>query len=83
MGDIIMERKTKAVILSIVPGLGHLYLGFIFRGLGWMILGIGGAVVTAGVGLILIWPVCMIDAYQKGRHTIMAADIEKLARSVS
>jgi len=83
MGDIIMERKTKAVILSIVPGLGHLYLGFIFRGLGWMILGIGGAVVTAGVGLILIWPVCMIDAYQKGRHTVMAADIEKLARSVS
>ena len=81
-----MERKTKAVILSIVPGLGHLYLGFIFRGLGWMILGIGGAVVTADVGLnasILIWPVCMIDAYQKGRHTVMAADIEKLARSVS
>ena len=77
-----MERKTKAVILSIVPGLGHLYLGFIFRGLGWMILGIVGAL-PAGVGLILVWPVCMIDAYQKGRHTVMAADIEKLARSVS
>jgi len=77
-----MERKTKAVILSIVPGLGHLYLGFIFRGLCWMMLGIC-AVGAAGVGLILIWPVCMIDAYQKGRHTVMAADIEKLARSVS
>ena len=78
-----MERKTKAVILSIVPGLGHIYLGFIVRGLCWMILGICVAVVTFGVGLILIWPVCMIDAYQKGRHTVMAADIEKLARSVS
>ena len=79
-----MERKTKAVILSIVPGLGHLYLGFIVRGLCWMILGICVAGGSTGVGLmILVWSICMIDAYQKGRHTVMAADIEKLAGSVS
>jgi len=78
-----MERKTKAVILSIVPGLGHLYLGFIVRGLCWMILGICVAVGSSDVGLILVWSICMIDAYQKGRHTVMAADIEKLAGSVS
>lgn len=77
-----MERKTKAVILSLIPGLGHLYLGFIFRGVGWLILGIGGTVATAGIGLLLIWPICMIDAYQRGRHTLMAADLEKIARGI-
>lgn len=78
-----MERKTKAVILSIIPGLGHLYLGFIWRGLLYMIIGIGGAILTAGVGLIIIWPVFMIDAYQKGRHTLMASDLEAISKAIN
>ncbi|MGB3943171.1 MAG: hypothetical protein WBK88_00060 [Methanothrix sp.] len=50
--------------------------------MGWLILGIGGTVATAGIGLLLIWPICMIDAYQRGRHTLMAADLEKIARGI-
>src|SRR5438552_801542 len=63
-----------AAVLSIVPGLGHIYKGHYEAGFLWMFLGMPTAIwigilfglATAGVGLlfpILCWAVLAWDAY--------------------
>jgi len=65
-----------AAVLSIVPGLGHIYKGHYEAGLLWMFLGIPFAIwigiilslATAGVGLlfpILCWAALAWDAYNE------------------
>jgi hypothetical protein len=70
-----------AALLSIVPGLGHIYKGHYEAGFLWMVLGMPFAIwigilfglATAGVGLlfpILCWVALAFDAYNEGdrRH---------------
>jgi len=65
-----------AALLSIVPGLGHIYKGHWEAGLLWMFLGMPFAIwigilfglATAGVGLlfpIVCWVALAFDAYNK------------------
>jgi hypothetical protein len=65
-----------AAVLSIVPGLGHLYKGHYEMGLLWMFLGMPMAIwigilfglATAGIGLlfpILCWVALAWDAYNE------------------
>jgi hypothetical protein len=65
-----------AALLSIVPGLGHIYKGHYEMGLIWMFLGMPVAVFigiisilgTAGVGLLFpigCWAALVYDAYRK------------------
>ena len=77
-----LEERTKearneiAAILTIVPGLGHIYKGHYTAGLGWMFLGtpialwvgILFSLATAGLGLLFpigCWAVLAIDAYYR------------------
>jgi hypothetical protein len=65
-----------AALLSIVPGLGHIYKGHYEMGLIWMFLGMPVAVFigiisilgTAGVSLLLppmVWAALAVDAYNE------------------
>jgi hypothetical protein len=65
-----------AALLSIVPGLGHIYKGHYEAGLLWMFLGMPAAIwigiifslATAGVGLlfpIVCWGALAWDAYNE------------------
>jgi hypothetical protein len=65
-----------AAVLSIVPGLGHIYKGHYEAGLLWMFLGMPVAIwigilfglATAGIGLlfpILCWAALAWDAYNE------------------
>jgi hypothetical protein len=65
-----------AALLSIVPGLGHIYKGHWEAGLLWMFLGMPFAIwigilfglATAGIGLlfpILCWVALVFDAYNE------------------
>lgn len=77
----VKAENEIAAILSIVPGLGHIYKGHYTAGFGWMLLGMPLAVwvgillglATAGVGLLLplvCWIGLAFDAYnEKNRRT--------------
>jgi hypothetical protein len=65
-----------AALLSIVPGLGHIYKGHYEMGLIWMFLGMPVAVFigiisilgTAGVSLLfppMVWVALAVDAYNE------------------
>jgi|SRR4029450_3299081 hypothetical protein len=77
-----LSREAKhaqneiAALLSIVPGLGHIYKGHFEAGFLWMFLGMPIAIwigilfglATAGVGLlfpILCWVALAVDAYNE------------------
>lgn len=68
--------------MSIIPGLGHLYLGYPFKALLWFAVGVIFAVPTAGAGLLLVWPICMICVWSLGKHTLMAEDMESIRRVI-
>jgi hypothetical protein len=75
-----------AALLSIIPGLGHIYKGHYEAGLLWMLLGMPFAIwigimlslATAGLGLffpILCWVALAWDAYNekdRRRHHLTA-----------
>jgi len=80
-----------AALLSIVPGLGHIYKGHYEAGLLWMFLGMPVAMwvgilfglATAGIGLlfpILCWAALAVDAYnekdRRHHHRALWADDE-------
>ncbi len=77
-----MDRRTNAIIMSIIPGLGHLYLGYPFKALLWFVVGGGVAVASGGVGFLLVWPICMICVWSLGKHTLMAEDMESIRRAI-
>lgn len=67
-------ENTIAALLSIVPGLGHIYKGHYEAGLAWMFFGMPLAIfvgilfglATAGIGLffpIVCWAALTVDAY--------------------
>jgi hypothetical protein len=71
---LIKAENAIAALLSIVPGLGHIYKGHFEAGLAWMFFGMPLAVfvgilfglATAGIGLffpILCWVAVAFDAY--------------------
>jgi hypothetical protein len=74
-------QNAIAAVLTIVPGLGHIYKGHLAAGLVWMFFGIPLAIwigillglATAGVGLlfpILCWVALAFDAYnEKNRRS--------------
>jgi hypothetical protein len=72
--EVIGAENRIAALLSIVPGLGHIYKGHLGAGLIWMFFGMPLAVwigillglATAGVGLlfpIACWVGLAVDAY--------------------
>ena len=79
-----------AALLSIVPGLGHIYKGHYEAGLLWMFLGMPFAIfigiilslATAGIGLlfpILCWVALAWDAYNekdRRRHHLTATLVD-------
>jgi TM2 domain-containing membrane protein YozV len=65
-----MQRRWNAVALSLIPGMGHLYLGYPMKALLWAILTVCSA--------WLLWPVAAISAWSIGKHTIMAEDIQDM-----
>lgn len=69
-------HNEVAALLSVVPGLGHIYKGHYETGLLWMFLGMPIAIFvgiisilgTAGIGLllpILCWVALAVDAYNE------------------
>src|SRR4026207_1021529 len=71
---IVGAENIIAAMLSIVPGLGHMYKGHFVAGLIWLVLGMPIAIwigilfglATAGLGLlfpVLCWAALAIDAY--------------------
>ncbi len=83
-----------AALLSIVPGMGHIYKGHYEMGLMWMFLGMPLAVFigiisvlgTAGVSLLLppmVWAALAMDAYnekdRRHHHHLMSADDDELS----
>ena len=82
---ILHAENAIAALLSIVPGLGHIYKGHYEAGLAWMFFGMPLAIfvgilfglATAGIGLvfpILCWVALTVDAYFKKdrrRHHMM------------
>lgn len=69
-------RNTIAAVLTIVPGLGHIYKGHLAAGFVWMFLGMPMAIwigillglATAGIGLlfpIVCWVGLVFDAYNE------------------
>lgn len=72
--EVIGAENRIAALLTIVPGLGHIYKGHLAAGFIWMFFGMPLAVwigillglATAGVGLlfpILCWAGLAVDAY--------------------
>jgi len=79
------DRNVIAAVLSIVPGLGHIYKGHYGPGLAILLLGVPIGIwvgvllslATAGVGLLLplcAWGMVAMDAYaekDRRRHHLM------------
>jgi hypothetical protein len=72
--EMLAAENKIAVMLSIVPGLGHIYKGHTAAGLFWMLIGMPLAtwvgilmgLATAGIGLLLpiaCWVALAVDAY--------------------
>ena len=82
---IVRAENAIAALLSIVPGLGHIYKGYYEAGLAWMFFGMPLAIfvgilfglATAGIGLlfpIVCWAALTVDAYfekDRRRHHMM------------
>ena len=82
---IVRAENAIAALLSIVPGLGHIYKGHYEAGLAWMFFGMPLAIfvgilfglATAGIGLlfpIVCWAALTVDAYfekDRRRHHMM------------
>ena len=68
--------------MSIIPGLGHLYLGYPFKAILWFVFGGSISVATGGVGFLFVWPICMICVWSLGKHTLMAQDMEAITRVI-
>ena len=79
-----MDRRTKAIVLSIIPGLGHLYLGYPGKAVFWYILGLFGVYLAteAPAILFIVWFICMICVWSLGKHTLMAQDVESISRAI-
>ena len=85
--DVIKAENEIAALLSIVPGLGHIYKGHYAAGFAWMFLGMPLAfwvgillgLATAGIGLffpLACWAAVVFDAYnekdrRQRRHHIL------------
>lgn len=79
--DVLNAENATAALLSVVPGLGHIYKGHFAGGFLWMFVGMPLAIwigillglATAGVGLLfplLCWAGLAIDAYlEQGRRS--------------
>jgi TM2 domain-containing membrane protein YozV len=74
--ELVNAENDIAALLSIIPGLGHIYKGHYGAGFGWMLLGMPLAfwvgillgLATAGVGLLFplaCWAGLVFDAYNK------------------
>jgi len=72
--ELLAAENKIAAVLSIVPGLGHIYKGHAAAGFCWMFIGMPLAVwvgilfglATAGIGLLLpiaCWAGLAVDAY--------------------
>ena len=83
--NLVKAENAIAALLSIVPGLGHIYKGHYEAGLAWMFFGMPLAIfvgilfglATAGIGLlfpIVCWVALTVDAYfekDRRRHHMM------------
>src|SRR5690242_4554615 len=70
----IVDANRIAAVLTIVPGLGHIYKGHVATGLTWLFFGVPLALwagfllclATAGAGILLplgCWAALVFDAY--------------------
>ena len=65
-----LKSPWQAVILNLlIPGLGHIYLGLVKRGIVLFFLTAAVAAISSGMGWIVGVILCSYDAYQiaKGR----------------
>ena len=63
------KNPIIAVILNlIIAGLGHVYLGYVKRGVVLFLLTVLVALISAGLGWILGVIVCSYDAYQLAKN---------------
>lgn len=69
-----MDRRWNAVILSIIPGAGHLYLGYPGKAIIWAILQI--------CSVWILWPLAVLSCWSLGKHTLMAEDLQALRKVV-
>jgi hypothetical protein len=74
--EVVKAENAIAALLSVVPGLGHIYKGHLAAGFIWMFFGMPVAIwigillglATAGVGLlfpIVSWAALAFDAYNE------------------
>ena len=87
----IEAEKAIAALLSIIPGLGHIYKGHYAAGFLWMLFGMPMAIwvglllglATAGFGLlvpIVCWIAVAFDAYNekdRRRHHLLLRTLEQ------
>ncbi len=77
-----MQRRWNAVLLSLIPGLGHFYLGYPGKALFWFLLALI-AIITQSAGFILlVWVICMVAAWSLGKRTLMAEDLQAIRQKV-
>jgi TM2 domain-containing membrane protein YozV len=63
------KSPTIAVILNlIIAGLGHVYLGYTKRGIVLFLLTVLIAVVSSGLGWIVVVILCSYDAWQLAKN---------------
>ncbi|HIW32734.1 MAG TPA: hypothetical protein IAA29_08095 [Candidatus Paenibacillus intestinavium] len=54
------SEKTKVMMMSIIPGLGHMYMGLLTRGITLMILFVGVFGITLFIGIVLGTPSILV-----------------------
>ena len=69
-----MQRRWNAVLLSLIPGVGHLYLGFPFKALVWFVLTV--------CSCWLLWPIAAISAWSLGKTTLQAEDLQAIRKAI-
>ncbi len=75
--DTYKKSEAVALLLSfLLPGLGQIYLGRIFRGLAFLFGTIAVGLLTFGLGGFLIWIWNIIDAYNLAKkHNLILYNI--------
>lgn len=61
------SASTAVLLTCLITGLGQMYLGQVLKGVVILLAAFVIAVATAGVGVLVIWIVAMVDASKIGK----------------
>ena len=61
------SASTAVLLTCLIVGLGQIYLGQVLKGVAILVAAFIIAILTAGLGAIVIWIIAMFDAYKIGK----------------